>query len=75
MSASSQQASSTADVPRHLLLFDGECGLCDRTVQLVLRRDRARRFDFAALQSSEAATMLTSLGVTPVHVFSTGESR
>jgi predicted DCC family thiol-disulfide oxidoreductase YuxK len=36
---------------RHLLLFDGVCGLCSRLVQFVLVRDRRRIFDFASLQS------------------------
>lgn len=36
---------------RHLLLYDGLCGLCDRLVQFVLSRDRRRLFLFAALQS------------------------
>jgi predicted DCC family thiol-disulfide oxidoreductase YuxK len=36
---------------RHLILFDGMCGLCSRTVQFVLIRDRAGLFAFAPLQS------------------------
>lgn len=35
----------------HLLLYDGECGLCDRLTQFVLKRDRHDRFRFAPLQS------------------------
>jgi predicted DCC family thiol-disulfide oxidoreductase YuxK len=35
-----------------LILYDGECGLCDRTVQFVLARDRQDRYVFAPLQSS-----------------------
>lgn len=42
----------------HILFFDGVCGLCDRLVQLVLRRDRRQRFRFAALQSDVAAQTL-----------------
>ena len=30
------------------MLYDGVCGLCDRLVQFVLRRDRYDRFRFAA---------------------------
>ena len=37
-----------------VILYDGECGLCDRLVQWVLPRDRAGRFHFAALQSDWA---------------------
>ncbi|MBM3773432.1 MAG: DUF393 domain-containing protein [Acidimicrobiia bacterium] len=36
---------------RHLILFDGVCGLCDHLVQFVLKRDRRALFRFAALQS------------------------
>ncbi|WLT31569.1 thiol-disulfide oxidoreductase DCC family protein [Geothrix sp. PMB-07] len=31
------------------LFFDGECGLCDRTVRLVARHDRSRDIRFAPL--------------------------
>ena len=45
-----------------ILFFDGVCGLCDRLVQFVLRRDRPARFRFAALQSELAATTLRRFG-------------
>lgn len=32
-----------------VLLYDGACGLCDRTVQFVLRHDRRRLLRFAPL--------------------------
>jgi predicted DCC family thiol-disulfide oxidoreductase YuxK len=36
-----------------LLLYDGTCGFCARTVQFVLRRERKRRtLQFASLQSA-----------------------
>lgn len=68
MPDTSRQEPSAVDGARHLLLFDGECGLCDRTVQLVLRHDRARGFDFAALQSAQAGAILRSLGVTSINL-------
>ena len=37
---------------RHLLLYDGVCGLCDRLVQFVLAHDPGGVFDFAPLQSA-----------------------
>jgi predicted DCC family thiol-disulfide oxidoreductase YuxK len=43
---------------RHLLLFDGVCGLCNRLVHFVLRRDRRDRFRFAALQGNLAREVL-----------------
>ena len=37
-----------------LIYYDGLCGLCDRFVQFVLRRDRKARYRFAPLQGSTA---------------------
>jgi predicted DCC family thiol-disulfide oxidoreductase YuxK len=45
-------------VGRHLVLFDGVCGLCNGLVQFVLPRDRDRTFDFAPLQSATGRTWL-----------------
>lgn len=41
-----------------ILLYDGVCGLCNRFVRFVLRRDRSRSFRFASLQSDFAADTL-----------------
>jgi predicted DCC family thiol-disulfide oxidoreductase YuxK len=44
-----------------VLLFDGECGLCARSVQFVLRHERAarrHRLSFAALQGSFGQALL-----------------
>ncbi len=35
-----------------VLFYDGGCGLCHRTVRLVLAADRAERFRFAPLQGT-----------------------
>lgn len=43
---------------RHLLLYDGVCGLCDHVVQTVLARDREQLFDFASLQSPVSTALL-----------------
>ena len=45
-----------------LVLYDGVCGLCNRLVQFILRRDRAGRFRFASLQSDLAADVLRRHG-------------
>ncbi len=45
-----------------ILFYDGVCGLCDRLVQFVLRRDRRARFRFAALQSDLARRTLDGFG-------------
>jgi len=41
-----------------ILLFDGDCGLCTRTVQVVLRADRKGTLRFASLQSPFARGLL-----------------
>jgi predicted DCC family thiol-disulfide oxidoreductase YuxK len=46
-----------------LILFDGECNLCNGAVQFVLRRDPRARFRFAALQSAAARAALAAAGV------------
>ena len=43
---------------RHLLLYDGVCGLCSRLVQFVLARDRRGIFHFASLQSPTGSAVL-----------------
>lgn len=45
--------------PGSVLLFDGECGLCTRIVQLVLRADRKGTLRFASLQSGFARNLIS----------------
>jgi len=46
-----------------LLLYDGLCGFCDRTVHWVMKRDRDDEFRFAPQQSELATSVLASFGV------------
>ena len=46
-------------VPERLVLYDGVCGLCDRTVQFLLRVDRGQILRFAPLQGDTAAAIRT----------------
>lgn len=48
-----------------ILLYDGVCGLCNRFVQFVLRRDRNATFRFASLQSILAADILARHHLSP----------
>lgn len=48
---------------RPVLLYDGECGLCNRLVRLLLRADRAGRLNYAPLQSGPAQTYLGAQGL------------
>lgn len=45
---------------RGLVLYDGVCGLCDRTVQFLLDVDRHRVLTFAPLQGETAMSLLGS---------------
>jgi len=56
---------------RPLLLYDGECGLCSRTVRFVLRRDRLKRLRFAALRSAAGEAALRAAGLQPEPSLST----
>lgn len=46
-----------------IVLYDGVCGLCNRAVQFILRRDRAGVFRFAPLQGQYAASVLARHGM------------
>lgn len=43
------------------MLYDGECGLCDRAVLFVLKRDKKAVFLFAPLQGQTARRYLSFL--------------
>lgn len=43
-----------------VVLFDGVCNLCNASVLFIIKRDRAARFRFAALQSGAAAALPAS---------------
>jgi predicted DCC family thiol-disulfide oxidoreductase YuxK len=45
----------------HLVFYDGQCGLCDRIVQFLLKTDKRQQFVFAPLQGSTAAVVLKDL--------------
>ena len=46
---------------KHLLFFDGTCGLCDRVVQYVIKHDKKKLFCFAPLQGTTAQQLLKDL--------------
>jgi predicted DCC family thiol-disulfide oxidoreductase YuxK len=43
---------------KSIVLFDGVCNFCNRSVRFVIRRDREGRFQFAPLQSDLGRRML-----------------
>jgi predicted DCC family thiol-disulfide oxidoreductase YuxK len=46
-----------------VLLYDGECGLCNAVVRFILRHDRSGRIHFAPLQSAPAQEFLRAKGL------------
>jgi predicted DCC family thiol-disulfide oxidoreductase YuxK len=48
-----------------VILYDGVCGLCNRSVRFVLKHDREGVFRFASLQSAAAREILARHGLTP----------
>ena len=54
---------------RALLLFDGVCGLCNRTVRTFLKRDRRGVLLYIPLQSELAGEILARFGI---HTFPDG---
>lgn len=48
-----------------VILYDGVCGLCNRAVRFVLKRDHVGVFRFASLQSSVARDILAGHGIKP----------
>ena len=64
MSGSEPQGAAGAH-GRHLVLYDGVCGLCNRLLQFVLERDHQRVFNFASLQSSAGRAAVENSGGNP----------
>ena len=51
------------DIPAPIVLFDGECSLCNRTVQFILRYDSARKLHLTPNSSSTALRVLEKFEV------------
>lgn len=43
---------------RHIILFDGVCNLCNRSVQFIIKKDKKGIFKFASLQSTVGKELL-----------------
>jgi predicted DCC family thiol-disulfide oxidoreductase YuxK len=50
-------------VSNPIVLYDGVCGLCNRGVQFLLKRDRRGQLRYASLQSGFAAALLGKHGI------------
>lgn len=47
-----------SDTAKDLILFDGLCNLCERTVLFIIKRDRRAHYQFSSLQSDAAKRVL-----------------
>ena len=50
---------------RHLVLYDGVCGLCSRVTQFLLRHDHRAVFVYASLQSATGRATVERFGGDP----------
>lgn len=46
-----------------IIMFDGECNFCDKSVQFIIRRDPKACYKFASLQSEAGRTLLKQFQV------------
>ncbi|MBL7690761.1 MAG: DUF393 domain-containing protein [Flavipsychrobacter sp.] len=46
------------DEPHLIVFFDGVCNLCNRTVQILIRNDKAQQLTFCSLQSGRGAAVM-----------------
>lgn len=65
-----QPAAGAPDHP--VILFDGWCALCVGAVRFVIRRDRARSFRFAPLDSAAAREILSRCELDPTSLAEVG---
>src|ERR1700742_3776398 len=47
------------DASKAIILFDGVCNLCNATVQMIIKKDKADYFRFASLQSDIGKQLLS----------------
>lgn len=48
-----------------IILFDGECNFCDKSVQFIIKRDPKGYFKFASLQSDIGIKLLEKYNASP----------
>jgi predicted DCC family thiol-disulfide oxidoreductase YuxK len=54
---------SHTNTKHKVILFDGVCNLCNSSVTLVIKNDKAGVFRFAALQSEIGETLVATFGI------------
>jgi len=53
------------DYPELIIIFDGVCNLCSRSVRFILRHDCRRTFKLATAQSTAGRALLSDHGLDP----------
>lgn len=53
--------------PDAIVVFDGVCVACNRSVDFLLRHDRAKRYRFAAMQSPAGHALMAAHGIDPAN--------
>lgn len=48
-----------------IILFDGECNLCDKSVTFIIDRDPRKKFKFASIQSTRGRELIQKCGGNP----------
>lgn len=51
---------------RTILFYDGECGVCSRTVRFILKNERYNKLFFSSLQGEFAVRFLAEFGIESV---------
>lgn len=59
------QIQNIEDLPKDkkIILFDGVCNLCDKTVQIIIKKDSNDVFRFVALQSELGEKIIKHIGI------------
>ncbi|MGH8453033.1 MAG: thiol-disulfide oxidoreductase DCC family protein, partial [Nevskiales bacterium] len=58
-------AGSVSSPDGKVIVFDGVCLLCNRSIAFVLKHDRQKQFRFATMQSAAGSTLLRAQGLNP----------
>ncbi len=59
---------NSENIPNNIVLYDGYCVLCSRSIDFILSRDSLATFQFASLQSDFAQSILPEMGYTVVNI-------
>jgi predicted DCC family thiol-disulfide oxidoreductase YuxK len=49
-----------------IILFDGICNFCHRSVNIIIRRDKKKYFQFAPIQSDTGKQLMAQYGLDPI---------